>query len=101
MGGDVLVDLFTHVGDFTVAPDLRGQRRLYVRVEVFDPLRENMIFYLVLVGILCIGATGLLFFGSLDASSLSAYGIVVANAWGISTGILLVVRFSRSAASVV
>ena len=53
-------------------------------------LRENMIFYGVLISILCVGATGLLFFGSLDVSSLSAYGIVVANAWGISTGILLV-----------
>ena len=49
-----------------------------------------MIFYGVLISILCVGATGLLFFGSLDVSSLSAYGIVVANAWGISTGILLV-----------
>ena len=36
VGGDVLVDFLTHVGDFTVAPDLRGQRRLYVRVEMFD-----------------------------------------------------------------
>ena len=66
-------------------------------------LRENMIFYGVLISILCVGATGLLFFGSLDVSSLSAYGIVVANAWGISTGILLVyggqqLRFSGSAA---
>ena len=73
-----LHQIYEDSGDFTFAS------------RCATALRENMIFYGVLVGILFVGATGLLFFGSLDASSLSAYGIVVANAWGISTGILLV-----------
>jgi len=73
-----LHQIYEDSGDFTFAS------------RCSTALRENVVFYLVLVGILAIGATGLLFFGSLDASSLSAYGIVVANAWGISTGILLV-----------
>ena len=42
-----------------------GSGESYVRVEVFDRFERNMIFFRI-SSILCIGATGLLFFGSLD-----------------------------------
>jgi hypothetical protein len=73
-----LHQIYEDSGDFTFA------------ARCSTALRENAIFYGVLIMILTIGAVALLFFGSLDMESLSAYGIVMANAWGISTGILLV-----------
>ena len=90
MGGDVLVDLFTHVGDFTVAPDLRGQRRLYVRVEMFDRAERKRGFLPRFSWDFGNRRDWVTVFRVAGCVEFERDGGIVANAWGISTGILLV-----------
>ncbi len=52
-------------------------------------LRENGIMFGIMFGLVTIGSVVMLASESLSLSSLRAYGIVLGNVWGISTGVLL------------
>jgi len=52
-------------------------------------LRDNMVNFGIMIALVTIGSVAMLASGTLSASSLRAYGIVLGNVWGISTGVLL------------